>query len=168
MDRGPGGLQSMGSQRVRHDWATELNWTVAQLVKNPPAMQETWVQSLGWEDPNPEWKGYPLQYSGLENSTDCISPWGRRVRHDWVTFTFTLSLSESTTTRNYHLRVPLTNIKGINQKPQTNKPKIKQTKNSGISFWILGELDLANKSTSPVSKFFSPFVWREIYIRTEN
>ena len=23
----------------------------AQLVKNPPAMQETWVQSLGWEDP---------------------------------------------------------------------------------------------------------------------
>ena len=22
----------------------------AQLVKNPPAMQETWVQSLGWED----------------------------------------------------------------------------------------------------------------------
>ena len=24
---------------------------VAQLVKIPPAMQETWVQSLGWEDP---------------------------------------------------------------------------------------------------------------------
>ena len=24
---------------------------VAQLVKNPPAMQETWVQSLGWENP---------------------------------------------------------------------------------------------------------------------
>ena len=24
---------------------------VAQMVKNPPAMQETWVQSLGWEDP---------------------------------------------------------------------------------------------------------------------
>ena len=23
----------------------------AQLVKNPPAMQETWVQSPGWEDP---------------------------------------------------------------------------------------------------------------------
>ena len=23
---------------------------VAQLVKNPPAMRETWVQSLGWED----------------------------------------------------------------------------------------------------------------------
>ena len=24
---------------------------VAQLVKNPPAMRETWVQSLDWEDP---------------------------------------------------------------------------------------------------------------------
>jgi len=24
---------------------------VAQVVKNLPAMQETWVQSLGWEDP---------------------------------------------------------------------------------------------------------------------
>ena len=24
---------------------------MARLVKNPPAIQETWVQSLGWEDP---------------------------------------------------------------------------------------------------------------------
>ena len=24
---------------------------MAQLVKNPPAMPETWVRSLGWEDP---------------------------------------------------------------------------------------------------------------------
>ena len=24
---------------------------VAQLVKNPPALRETWVRSLGWEDP---------------------------------------------------------------------------------------------------------------------
>ena len=24
---------------------------MAQTVKNPPAMQESWVQSLGWEDP---------------------------------------------------------------------------------------------------------------------
>ena len=30
-----------------------MSWAslVAQLVKNPPAMQETWVRSLGWEDP---------------------------------------------------------------------------------------------------------------------
>ena len=35
-------------------------------------------------------KGYPLQYSGLENSTDWrMSIGSQRVGHDWVTFTFT-------------------------------------------------------------------------------
>ena len=31
----------------------EMIWAslVAQTAKNPPAMQETWVRSLGWEDP---------------------------------------------------------------------------------------------------------------------
>ena len=47
---------------------------VAQLVKNLPEMQETWVWSLGCEDPlEKEEKGYPLQYSGLENSMNGIS-----------------------------------------------------------------------------------------------
>ena len=45
---------------------------MAQLVKNLPAMQETWVRSLGWEDPPGEGKGYPLQYSGLENFYFCF------------------------------------------------------------------------------------------------
>ena len=44
---------------------------VAQLVKNPPAVRETWVPSLGWEDPLEKGKATPLQYSGLENSMDC-------------------------------------------------------------------------------------------------
>ena len=43
-----------------------------QLVKNPLAMWETWVQCLGWEDSPGKGKGYPLQYSSLENSMDCI------------------------------------------------------------------------------------------------
>ena len=30
------------------DWSSSL---IAQLVKNPPAKQETQVQFLGWEDP---------------------------------------------------------------------------------------------------------------------
>ena len=56
----PGGLQSMGSQRVRHDWAHSTQdydsvlvgaSLVAQLVMNLPAMQETRVWSLGQEDP---------------------------------------------------------------------------------------------------------------------
>ena len=44
---------------------------MAQLVMNLPAMQETWVRSLGWEDSFGERKGYPLQYSGMENSMHC-------------------------------------------------------------------------------------------------
>ena len=32
---------------LQDSWAS----LVAQIVKNPPAKQETWVQSLGWEDP---------------------------------------------------------------------------------------------------------------------
>ena len=34
-------------RQAERDWAS----LVAQMVKNPPAMQETWVQPLGWEDP---------------------------------------------------------------------------------------------------------------------
>ena len=51
-----------------YSWAS----FVAQLVKNLPTMQETWVQSLDWEDPLEKGNVYPLQYSGLENSMDCI------------------------------------------------------------------------------------------------
>ena len=50
-----------------------LFWSslVAQLVKNPPAMWETYlIPGLG-RSPI-EGKGYALQYSGLENSMDCI------------------------------------------------------------------------------------------------
>ena len=32
---------------LQYSWA----FLVAQLVKNPPGMRKTWVQSLGWEDP---------------------------------------------------------------------------------------------------------------------
>ena len=35
------------------DYPLQYSWAslVAQLVKNLPAMQETWVRSLHWEDP---------------------------------------------------------------------------------------------------------------------
>ena len=53
---------------LQYSWAS----LVAKLVKKPPAMWETWVQSLGWEDSPGKGKGSPLQYSGLENSMGCI------------------------------------------------------------------------------------------------
>ena len=40
---------------------------VAQWIKNPPAMQEMRVQSLGWENPLEKEMATPLQYSCLEN-----------------------------------------------------------------------------------------------------
>ena len=98
---------------------------MAQLVKNPPAMRETRVWSLGWEDPLEE--GKATHSSILAWRIPRIIPWGRkdsdtteqlsvtahrlsgilawriprtvypmgsqRVRHDWVTFTFTLGAS---------------------------------------------------------------------------
>ena len=45
---------------------------VAQMVKNPPAIQEIWVWSLGLGRSPGEGKGCPLQYSGLENSMNCM------------------------------------------------------------------------------------------------
>ena len=46
----PGSGKSAGEgigYPLQHSWAS----LVAQLVKNPPAMWETWVRSLGWEEP---------------------------------------------------------------------------------------------------------------------
>ena len=45
-------------------------YLVALTVKNLPATSETWVQSLGQEDPPGEEHGNPLQYSYLKNSMD--------------------------------------------------------------------------------------------------
>ena len=59
---------------------------VAQMVKNLPAMWETWVQSLGQEDSPGEGNGNPLQYSCLENSMDGGAWWVihglQRVKQD--------------------------------------------------------------------------------------
>ena len=46
----PGSGRSVGEgigYPLQYSWAS----LVAQLVKNLPAMQRTWVRSLGWEDP---------------------------------------------------------------------------------------------------------------------
>ena len=63
--------------------------TKAQLVKNPPAMRETWVQSLGWEDPLG--KGKATHSSILARRVPWIvkSTGLQRVGHDGATFTFT-------------------------------------------------------------------------------
>ena len=66
----PGSIPGSGrSTREGIGYTLQYSWAslVSQLVKNLPTMQETWVQSLGWEEPLEKGKGYPQQYSGLEN-----------------------------------------------------------------------------------------------------
>ena len=70
---------------------------VTQTVKNMPAMLETWVQSLGWEDPLE--KGMATHCSILawripwtEEPCRLLSIRLQRVRHDWVTNTLTFNL----------------------------------------------------------------------------
>ena len=53
---------------------------MVKMVKNPPAMQETWVQSLGWEDPLEEGMlptplFLPGEFHG-QVSLVGYSPWG--------------------------------------------------------------------------------------------
>ena len=67
------------SSALQYSWAFQ----VAQLVKNPPAMRETWVQPQGWEDPLQ--KGKATHFSILAWRI----PWtiqfmgSKRVRHDF-------------------------------------------------------------------------------------
>ena len=56
------------------------------VVKSLPAMQETWVQLLGWEGLLEEGIANPLQYSCREfhgqRSLAGYSPWSQRVGHN--------------------------------------------------------------------------------------
>ena len=53
---------------------------MAQTVKNPPAMQETWVQSLGWEDPLEKETATHSSILAwrIPRSLAGYSPWGRK------------------------------------------------------------------------------------------
>ena len=58
---------------------------VAQLVKNSPAMQETWVPSLGWEDPLEEGmaarSSVPAWGISWKRSMVGYCPWSRKECH---------------------------------------------------------------------------------------
>ena len=69
-DGGAWWLPSMGSQRVRHDWAIELNWTELKAKKKPTSLKE---QSL-WQ--NSQLGGWQAQALGFTDSV-----WGP---HDFI------------------------------------------------------------------------------------
>ena len=82
----PGSGRSAGEgigYTLQYSWASLL----AQLVKNPPARQETWVQSLSWDGPLE--KGMATHSSILarripwaEEPDGLQSMWSQRVGHD--------------------------------------------------------------------------------------
>ena len=77
-----GDSDKLNHRKLRGVWVS----LVALKVRNPPAMQETWVGKIPWRR-----ERYPPQYSGQENSMD-YSMGLQRVRCHWVTFTFTFIL----------------------------------------------------------------------------
>ena len=81
LDSIPGSGKSLGegiSYPLQDLWSS----LVAQMVKNPPAMQETWVRSLGWEIPwRRAWQPTPVFLPGESNRQRSLagySPWGHK------------------------------------------------------------------------------------------
>ena len=125
---------------------------VAQSIKNLSAMWETWVQSLGQEDPPPgEGNGNPLQYSCLENP---VAREGRlvtvaRVRHDLETKPLPSPVSSSRTRRGLP-RLVLMECRGI----LSPKRGERRARGLGKSVWT-GPVGLG----SPGSALGSGLVW---------
>ena len=80
LERSPGeGMRYL----LQYSWAS----LVAQKVKNPPAMWETWVRSLGWEDPlekgmQPALVLLPGESPWTKEPGGLQSMGSQRVRHD--------------------------------------------------------------------------------------
>ena len=75
---------------LQYSWAS----LVAPLVKNPPAMWEPWVPSLGWEDPlekgtvtHPSVLSWSIPGTEEPRGLQCMG--SQRVRHDRATSTCT-------------------------------------------------------------------------------
>ena len=68
-----------------------FGFLAAQLLKNLPAMQETWVGSLGWEDPLEKGKATHSSILAWKIPWTVLS---QRVGHDWATFTFIFIFSQ--------------------------------------------------------------------------
>ena len=63
---------------LKYSWVS----LVAQTVKNLPAMWETWVRSLAWEDPwRSKWQATPVFLPGKSHGQRSLmgcSPWGHK------------------------------------------------------------------------------------------
>ena len=69
-----------------YSWAS----LVAQTVKNPPAVWETWVWSLGWEDPLEKGKDTPSSILAWRIPWTLWPVGLQRVGYNWATFTLVI------------------------------------------------------------------------------
>ena len=71
---------------------------LAQIRKNPPAMQETWVQSLSWEDPlEKEYSCIPTWRIPWTEEPVGYSPWGHKELDTAEQLTLSLFSTEGNT-----------------------------------------------------------------------
>ena len=82
-----------------------IMWTLAslvtQMVKNPSAMKEIWVRSLGWEDPLEKWIAIHSNILTWRILWTVSSMGSQRGAHDWATFTFTMQTIKSSINNDY-------------------------------------------------------------------
>ena len=83
------GSGRFAGERIGYPLPYSWGSLVAQLVKNPPAMWETWVRSLGWEDPLEKGKATHSSILAWRTPWSVESMGLQRVWRDWATFTFT-------------------------------------------------------------------------------
>ena len=90
----PGSGRSAGEGMgylLQYSWAS----LVAQLEKNLPAVWETWIWSLGWEDPLEKGKATHSSILARKCPWTIQSMGSQKVRHDWATFTTTTTQSKA-------------------------------------------------------------------------
>ena len=91
----PGSIPGLGrSAGEGIGYAHQYSWAslASRLVKNPPAIQETCVRSLGWEDPLEKGKATHSSILAWTVPWTVWSMGSQRARPYWVTFTFTSHL----------------------------------------------------------------------------
>ena len=84
------------------DYPLQYSWAslMAQLVKNLPALCETWVLSLGWEDPLEKGKATHSSILAWRIPWTVYTMGLERFGHDWDTFTFHLTRAYARTMGN--------------------------------------------------------------------
>ena len=82
----------IAAMKLKDAYSLERASLMAQRLKHLPAIQETWVQSLGWEDPLEKEMAthssiLAWEISWTEEPSGLQSMGSQRVGHDWTTNT---------------------------------------------------------------------------------